>query len=446
VLTDQAIKAAIARAKAERRTIAVRDTGKTRGLECRVSYGGTASFALLYKVDDDERRLALGTYGSRYSLADARKDAAAAHADRGRGIDPVAAREATKAEQRKQTEERRKAEAVDRRRVTVKELCDLFLKAEPRHRSYMQIVSLNIAPKLGKTKAADVTRADVQRIVDAVASRGAGVQARRVFEVLRAAMRWGAARDYLTGEPWKAVSLPDKGEPRTRVLTAAEIRWLWAHTADTKNTSHVLRLQLLLGQRSGEVAGMAKSELSVDRIFWTIPGERTKNKKPHTVPLPPLVREMIAKLVEKAGKREHFFVGTRGKVARSDGVAHDLAEMISTYNEKAGLKGLAQVEAFTAHDLRRTMATGLETIGIPMSVISAALNHISVKAANVTQRHYAHADLTMEVRAALTRWQAVVEQCVSGEDPFEVRMDDIEELEARLLARGAGVTRLRVVR
>ena len=126
-------------------------------------------------------------------------------------------------------------------------------------------------------------------------------------------------------------------------------------------------------------------------------------------------------------------------------VAHELAAAIEEFN--SGKPKSKQVVAFTPHDLRRTVASGLEKMGVPMTVISALLNHISTKAASVTTAHYAHADLTMEVRVALTRWQATLERVLAGEDPFAARPEDIERLERRMLAKGfGGPARFRVVR
>ena len=78
------------------------------------------------------------------------------------------------------------------------------------------------------------------------------------------------------------------------------------------------------------------------------------------------------------------------------------------------------------HDLRRTVASGLEILGVPANVISTALNHISAKKASVTGRHYLHGDSTRSVQAALTEWQGTLEAILY-----------IEAMEERLLAVGA---------
>ena len=77
--------------------------------------------------------------------------------------------------------------------------------------------------------------------------------------------------------------------------------------------------------------------------------------------------------------------------------------------------GEGQVNAGIAdwriHDLRRTMATGLEKLQIPLQVVEAALGHTSGSKGGIVgvyQRH-TYAD---EKRAALQAWGAHVANLV----------------------------------
>lgn len=87
------------------------------------------------------------------------------------------------------------------------------------------------------------------------------------------------------------------------MLTADEIRWFWqaCESVDAplapgapRPFGPLLKVLLLTGQRRNEVAGMTRDELSDDGATWNIPGSRTKNGRAHVVPLPPMVRELIA--------------------------------------------------------------------------------------------------------------------------------------------------------
>lgn len=452
-MIDSKIKAALAKAKAEQRPIAVYDAGKTPGLELRANPGGSATWAFLYRPPGakNRHRYKLGEYSARFGLAEARCRAAELRDKRTAGIDPLAHRSQLLAAQLAAGATRKAKKAEEAARITVARLAELFLADKSDLawvKRYRQIIALNVLPLLAARAAATITRADVQHVVDEVRARGALVQARRAFEVTRAMLAWGVARDYLTGEPWRGVELPAKGEARTRVLTAGELRWVWdlagrwIAAGKAANQGRILQLLLLTGQRSGEVNGMQRAEISRDLRTWTMPAERSKNGVAHIVPLPPLCRQIVQEALAAASSNKHLFVGERGRPARPDELAHDLADAIARANADED-----RMPPFTPHDLRRNVAMGLEQMGIAVTVIAAALNHISAKAGSLTTRHYAHADLSAEVRVALTRWQAVVERVLAGDDPFTVKPEDIDELEARAQAKGfGGPPHLRVAR
>jgi hypothetical protein len=64
------------------------------------------------------------------------------------------------------------------------------------------------------------------------------------------------------------------------------------------------------------------------------------------------------------------------------------------------------------HDLRRTVATGMASLGINQHTISLVLDHISVTKGTVTGAVYVKYSFDREKREALDRWAAHVEQTV----------------------------------
>jgi hypothetical protein len=63
----------------------------------------------------------------------------------------------------------------------------------------------------------------------------------------------------------------------------------------------------------------------------------------------------------------------------------------------------APLESWTVHDLRRTLATGLQRLDVRLEVTESVLNHVSGSRggiAGVYQRH----DWAAEKRTALDRW------------------------------------------
>jgi integrase len=140
---------------------------------------------------------------------------------------------------------------------------------------------------------------------------------------------------------------------------------------------------------------MLRDELTDDNATWNIPGARTKNGRPHVVPLPPLARQIIK---AAAGKRPTpLCFTTNGK------------SPVSGWSKlKARLDRAMAIPQWRLHDLRRTAATGMAEIGIPPHIVEACLNHISGAKAGVAGT-YNRAAYAAEKRAALERWAAHVE-------------------------------------
>jgi integrase len=217
-------------------------------------------------------------------------------------------------------------------------------------------------------------------------------------------------------EAWESKSLP----PRERTLDEQELRlfWLACETADQPHDPRglrpyraILRLLLLTGQRLNEVAGMTRTELSDDGTVWTIPAARAKNKREHKLPLSPLAREIIASV---PGESELVFTTTGysppsgwSKVKRRVDVA-----MLAIARRERGKD--ATVLPWHIHDLRRTLATGLQKLGVELPVTEKVLNHVSGSFRGIVgiyQKH-TYAD---EQRVALERWAVHVSGIVSGQ-------------------------------
>ena len=93
---------------------------------------------------------------------------------------------------------------------------------------------------------------------------------------------------------------------------------------------------------------MRWSELSPDLSQWTLPKERVKNAKAHCVPLPPLAREIIGAVPRLAGSDFVLtFTGERGVDGHS--------------SVKRALDQASGVAGWTLHDLRRSLATNLQS-------------------------------------------------------------------------------------
>jgi integrase len=67
------------------------------------------------------------------------------------------------------------------------------------------------------------------------------------------------------------------------------------------------------------------------------------------------------------------------------------------------------------HDLRRTLATGLQRLGIRLETTESVLNHISGSRAGIVGVYQRH-DWKIEKRAALDAWARHIEATMSGDE------------------------------
>jgi integrase len=224
-------------------------------------------------------------------------------------------------------------------------------------------------------------------------------RARVMLACLSKMFNWLAQHRKVEKNPCSGVHRPDPSKARDRVLTDAEIAKFWSATDSIGGTfTPLLRLLLLTGSRLNEVAAMTREELSDDGLTWNIPGSRTKNNRPHVVPLAPLARDILKSVTADAG----LLFTTTGR------------SPVSGFSKiKSRLDDSMSITPWRLHDLRRTAATGMAGIGVAPHIVEACLNHVSGAKAGVAGT-YNRAAYEPEKRAALDRWADHVTGVVFG--------------------------------
>src|SRR5262245_40326599 len=257
----------------------------------------------------------------------------------------------------------------------------------------------------------DITRRDVLDILDRVVDGGAPIAANRVHAALRKFFNWCVARDILTASPCAGVKPPTAERARDRVLSDDELRLVWT-AADKLGGSFgpLVKLLALTGQRRDEVARMRWKEVYIENRLWTLPAERTKNNKPHEVPLSNAALAVL-KNVPQAGTSPFVFTTNGG------------ASPVSGYSEgKRRLDALlpADMPAWRLHDLRRTCASGMARLGINLPVIEKVLNHSSGSFAGIVGVYQKHS-FADEKRQALEAWGRHVDSLINGSKLAPIR-------------------------
>jgi integrase len=326
------------------------------GLALRVTSGGTKSWSLLHGTP--RRRVSLGRYPS-LSLAAAR--ARAIEVKDGRSAGTVAA------------------------------LAEVYLRSIQGLRSARLIerrLRKDALPIIGHIQLNELHRRDVTRVIDGKMS-DAPITARRVFEDIRAMVRWAVARGDLDHNPIDGMKGPPISKPRTRVLSDDEIRALWRALDEFRpEVTRVIKLCLVTAQRVGEVSGMTSGELDLNRKVWNIPGTRTKNGHPHSVPISTMALDIIN---------------------QADGLGIDQAHVSSIIH--CNQFGLSR---WTAHDLRRTALTKMAELGVAPIVLGHVANHRTTTKAGITLGVYVQHAYEREKREALELWANRLQGIISG--------------------------------
>jgi len=385
------------------------------GFTVRVFPTGAKSFCFIYKLRGTKRRLTLGEHPST-SLKKARQKHAEALSLVKKGIDPILKTREEDETRRREAEQKRRQEEAEAKALTVSALAETFIEACKkkglrRWTEYKRYLDRELIPKLGTWKAADVARADIREVVGLVYERGAGVAANRALAVIRRLFNWAVEEDLLSSSPAVKIKQPHKEDPKTRNLSADEIRKFWTgldspELSMAPATRTALKLILVTAQRPGEVASLRWADIDGD--VWQIPEEKAKNKLPHRVPLPKLALELLSMLPREG---EYAFPSPRGnRPIHGCALSHTMRINLEVLGFNPG-------EAFTPHDLRRTAASRMAEAGVLRVTISRLLNH---KDHDDTTRIYERHSYDLEKRQALQKWAGTLTKILKQEDGAKV--------------------------
>jgi integrase len=348
------------------------------------------------------RRMTLGVYPT-VGLADARDKAYNALHAVSKGKDP------------------QQEKLAERASGTFEEMSTEYLErwAKKRKKSWKEdkrIIDTYLLPNFKHTPPKEVQRRDVRAMLENLAET-APIQANRVLAAIRKIYNWAISVDLTELSPCDHLTAPGKEVRRDRVLSEVELKAVWkAIEQEATLMSSLYKLRLLTAQRGQEVAGLRWDELELKDTpgdsWWTIPKERSKNKLPHRVPLSEPAARILKALAKKQAKlknvtkRESPFVfyAPRGK-----GHVTELQKAAQRIRETARVSLDVETFDFTPHDLRRTAASFMTSMGIPRLIVGRILNHAEPGVTAVYDRH----SYDKEKRGALDRWSKKLLSTVS---------------------------------
>ncbi len=275
-------------------------------------------------------------------------------------------------------------------------------RATERKDAVKRLIDKDVTPQWKYRQVPDLGRRDVLDIIDAVVDRGSPITARRLHAYLHRFFNWCAGRGIIAANPMLNMEKPGSETARDRVLRGGELADVWKAAVSLGwPFGDAIRLLILTGARRQEIAGLRWAEIHNGSI--ELPGDRTKNAEPHTIPLSTAVQTILAHAPRIA--KSEFVLTTNGT-----------APISGWTKTKAEIDKSAGIAPWTIHDLRRTASTGMNELGTDPHIVEAVLGHKVKGVAGV----YNKAKYEAAKRIALEAWGAHVTALVEGAKPGKV--------------------------
>jgi integrase len=223
----------------------------------------------------------------------------------------------------------------------------------------------------------DIRRSDVAALLDRVQDNHGARAADYVLAISRGIMNWFATRnDDFTPPIVRGMQRRSAhAQARVRILDDDEIRTIWT-AADTAGAfGAIVKLCLLTGQRSRKVAAMKWTDISPDGE-WTIPAAAREKGTAGSLMLPKAALDII-RAQPQLGDNPHVFASRY-----RNGPFDSFGPAMLKFRAK-----LADMSAWTVHDLRRTARSLMSRAGVRPDIAERVMGHAIAGVEGVYDRH-----------------------------------------------------------
>lgn len=440
----------------------VRDEGGLLGrVRVKAAGGVTVSFYYRYRFDGKSKDQSCGTWPAN-SLSAIRTARDAARSKVAAGIDPGADKKVARHE--KQQAVAAKLVEIEVARVgelTVEDMFDAWVKDGVRRKDgnaqLKRMFGAYVAPAIGEIGVKVLTEHEIRTALRSQVHRGVNRTAVILYSSLVQMFSWAQKRQpwrklMIDGNPMDLIEIEkivspdyDMHNQSDRVLSSAEIAELrdllqlgedeFANAADkrrarrplAKPTQRAIWIMLSTLCRVGELSMARWDDVDLTGAEWFIPKENVKDSVADMrVYLSPFALNQFQLLHAVTGHsawcfpsaNEESHVDTKS-ITKQIG---DRQSMFKKSKDGAARKPMrnrrcdntlvlagGKTGDWTPHDLRRTGATMMQALGVPLDTIDRCQNH--VLSGSKVRRHYLHHDYADEKREA---WRLL------GETLFEI--------------------------
>lgn len=378
----------IRHAKPQAKSYKMSDGG---GLQLWISPDGANRWRLAYRFGGKQKALAIGVYpavGAKQARDEREKAKALLAADQ----DPSVIRKLAKT--------RDASAAANTFDAVADELLDKKSREGKAERTSSKIEwLLSLArPDLGPRPIAQITAAEVLRVLKIVEARGKLETAKRlratIGQVFRLAIATGRAENDPTGALRGALAAPVVRH-RAAIIDpkgfGALLRAIEGYEG-APETKAALLLSALTFCRPGEIRSAEWAEIDLKNAVWSIPAEKMKMRRPHRVPLSKEAVAVLESIQRITGNYRFVFPSARSQ-----------KRCMSENTITGALRRLGfSKEEMTAHGFRSAASSMLNESGLwNADAIERQLAHVD---ADSVRRAYARADFWDEGVRMMQWW------------------------------------------
>ena len=390
--------------------------GDGNGLYLQVARGGTKSWVFRFMLNGRAREMGLGPV-ELVSLAEARNAVTECRKLLLNRIDPIEHRKA----------ERVRQHLEDAHAKTFAECAEGYIDAHSagwknqKHAAqWRSTLKTYAGPIIGDVPVSAIDATLVLKVLEPIWTSKPETASRLRGRIERI-LDWARSRGYREGENparWRGNlehTLPSTSKvKRVRhfpALRFTEISSFMALLRQQEGTAaKALELTILTAARTREVTEATWDEIDFEANVWTIPGERMKSGRAHTVPLSPSALAVL-EAMQAERKDNNPFVFPGGRAGKS------LSNM--SMLKLLGRMGRSDI---TVHGFRSTFRDwAAELTSFPREVVEMALAHVIT---DKTEAAYRRGDLLTKRRDLMDRWADYCDEELSNLLEFPMKGAD----------------------
>ncbi|MBJ2274917.1 integrase domain-containing protein [Pseudomonas haemolytica] len=370
------------------------------GLQLRVRVNRSMQWNFNYRhpVTKNRINMALGPYPE-VSLAQARKKTVEARELLAQGIDPKAQRNELQEAKRAETEHT--FENVATAWFELKKDSVTPAYAEDIWRS----LTLHVFPSMKSTPLSEVSAPMVIKLLRPIEAKGSLETVKRVSQRLNEIMTYGVNSGMIFANPLSGIRAVFKKPKKVNMAALPpdelpELMMEIANASIKRTTRCLIEWQLHTMTRPVEAATTRWADIDFDKRIWTIPPERMKKRRPHTIPLTEHALSLLDTLKPHSGHREYVFPSDRNPRTHANSQTANMA-----------LKRMGFQDRLVSHGMRSMASTILNEHGWDPELIEVALAHVDK---DEVRSAYNRADYIERRRPMMAWWSEHIQKAATG--------------------------------